>query len=170
MRLDVPLVHRCGTLLKTAAGACFAPLQNLQSLCQFGCKRAARGLVAIFSTASSAVGALMRVWCGCSLRSGGLLHGTPFFIFTLRRLCGIGAQQSIFEGCAVKPANDGLHLVGGRCLDKSEALGFLRFVVADHLYGIGHEIFGGQPLLNVIGGDPGREIAKKYGEAHSVSF
>jgi hypothetical protein len=43
-------------------------------------------------------------------------------------------------------------------------------VVADHLYGIGHQIFGGQPLSDVIGGDPCGKIAKKYGKAHSVDF
>jgi hypothetical protein len=43
-------------------------------------------------------------------------------------------------------------------------------VVADHLYGIGYQIFCGQPLLNIVGGDPSGEIAKKDGKAHSVDF
>jgi hypothetical protein len=43
-------------------------------------------------------------------------------------------------------------------------------VISDHFDGIGHQIFGGQPLLYIVSGDPGREITKKYGEAHSVDF
>ena len=56
---------------------------------------------------------------------------------------GIGAQQPVFQGGAVKTADDGLHLVAGGRFDKCEALGFLRFVVSDHFNGIGHQIFGG---------------------------
>jgi hypothetical protein len=36
-----------------------------------------------------------------------------------------------------------LHFVIRGRFDECEALGFLRFVVSDHFYGIGHEIFGG---------------------------
>ena len=46
------------------------------------------------------------------------------------------------------------HFVGGGSFDKREALRFLRFVIADHFDGVGHQIFGGEPLLDVIGGDP----------------
>src|ERR1700722_15235493 len=42
-------------------------------------------------------------------------------------------------------------------------------MVSDHLYGIGHQIFGGEPLLNIIGGDPRRKVAKENGKAHSVN-
>ena len=38
------------------------------------------------------------------------------------------------------------------------------------LVDLGHtvEVFGGQPLLDIIRGDPDWEVAKKYGKAHSV--
>ena len=41
---------------------------------------------------------------------------------------------------------------------------------ATDLHGIGDQVFGGQPLFDVIGGDPGREIAKKNGKTHSVDL
>ncbi|MEI9977261.1 MAG: hypothetical protein WDO73_37545 [Ignavibacteriota bacterium] len=43
-------------------------------------------------------------------------------------------------------------------------------MVSDHLYGIGHQIFGGEPLFDVIGGDPRGKVAKENGKAHSVIF
>jgi hypothetical protein len=46
----------------------------------------------------------------------------------------------------------------------------LGFVVADHLDGIGDEVFGGEPLFDVIGGDPSGQVAKKNGKAHSGWF
>jgi len=44
---------------------------------------------------------------------------------------------------AVEAADNCLHLVARGRLYKSEALGFLRLVVADHLNSVGHQIFGG---------------------------
>ncbi len=96
------------------------------------------------------------------------LRSTAFL--ALRGLRRIGSQQTIFQRRTIETANDRGHFVGGWRFDKCEALRFLRFVIADHLYGVGHEIFGGQPLFDVIGGDPCGEIAKKYGKAHSVDF
>ena len=64
-------------------------------------------------------------------------------ILALRRLRGIRPQQPVFQGCAVKTADDGLHLVARGRFDKCEALGFLRFVVSDHFNGVGDQIFGG---------------------------
>ena len=54
----------------------------------------------------------------------------------------IDAFCEILERCAIESADDGLHFVVGGCFDESEALGFLGFVVADHLDGIGYKIFG----------------------------
>ena len=53
--------------------------------------------------------------------------------FLLRRLGLIGAQQTIFQGSAVKTSDDGLHFfrVGG--VDEGEPFRFLRFRVADYL-------------------------------------
>ena len=69
--------------------------------------------------------------------------GAAGSVLAFRRLRGIGAQEAIFEGCAIEAADDGLHLIGRRCFDEGEAFRFLSFVVADHLYRIGDEIFGG---------------------------
>src|ERR1019366_1176514 len=143
---------------------------GLQDLRQLGSKRAARRLLAISSTSFFAIGSLFgSEGSGCR----GLLwrrRRSTRCILAFRRLRRIGAQQPVFQGGAVKTANDRLHLVVGGRFNKCEALGFLRFVVADHFDAIGHKIFGGQPLFNIVGGDPGREITKKYGEAHSVDF
>ena len=144
---------------------------GLQDLRQFGSECAAGRLLAIPSAALLAVGTLsVRLALGAA---AGLLlrrRRSAGSILAFRRLRGIGAQQAIFEGCAVEAANDRLHLIAGGRFDKSEALGFLRFVVSDHFDGIGDEVFGGQPLLDVVCGDPGREVAKKNGKAHSVDF
>ena len=74
------------------------------------------------------------------------------------------------KGSAVETADDGLHLVVSRRFDECEALGFLCLVVSNHLDAISYQIFGCEPLLDVIGGDPGGEIAKKNGKTHSVDF
>ena len=63
-----------------------------------------------------------------------------------------------------------LHFVGSRSFHKCEALRFLSFVVSDHLYSVSYQIFGSEPLLNVIGGDPCGKVAKENGKAHSVYF
>jgi hypothetical protein len=49
-----------------------------------------------------------------------------------------------------------------RCLwgfHEREAFRLLRLVVPDDLNRIRYEIFGGEPLFNVIGRDPDRQIA-----------
>ena len=60
-------------------------------------------------------------------------------VLPFRGLRRVGPQKPVFQGGAIEAANNRLHLVGGRRFDKSEALGFLRFVVADHLNGVGHK-------------------------------
>jgi len=145
---------------------------ELQDLGQFGCKGAPRRLLPILAAPPSPVGTLLltllrtlRAWNTSLLRLGAL-----GLLFALRRLRRIGSEEPVFQRCAVEAANDRGHLVGGGCFDKSEAFGFLGFVVSDHLDGVGDEVFGGEPLLDVIGGDPRREIAKENGKTHSVDF
>jgi len=102
-----------------------------------------RSLVSAYQTS---VLAAPPVACGVGLPAlgGGWLHAARRFLFlALRGLRRVGSQQPIFQRSAVEAADDRLHLIAGRRLDKSEALGFLRFVVSDHFNGIGHEIFGG---------------------------
>jgi hypothetical protein len=145
---------------------CLPPGQarpELQGLRQLGRKCASGLLVAVPAAAFTAnVAAIGIGACGRRLLSA------AGCIFALRGLRRVGSQHAIFKRRSIEAADDRLHLFVGGCFDESEAFGFLRFVVTDHFDGIGHEVFGGQPLLNVVGGDPGREIAKKYGEAHSV--
>src|SRR6476469_2752846 len=101
-------------------------------------------------------------------RSRQTRRSSPRRVLALRRLCRARAQPPVFEGRTVEPADDRLHFVSGGSLDKCEALGFLRFVIADHFHSVGHKIYGGQPLLNVVCSDPGGKVAKKNGKAHSV--
>ena len=75
------------------------------------------------------------------------------------------AEKPIFEGRAIEPLDDGLHFIGSRGFDKCESLRFLSFVVSDDLDRIGDQVFGGQPAFNIVGGDPGREVAKKDSKA-----
>ena len=72
----------------------------------------------------------------------------------LRWLGGIGSKDFIFKRCPIKAANNRLHFVRSWRLDKRESLGFLRFVVPDNLNRIRYKIFRGEPLFNIVGGDP----------------
>lgn len=111
----------------------------------------------------------------CLRRSGiGLRMGSHWCrtgaasVLALRGLSRVGSQKTVFERRAVKAADNGLHLIGRRCVDECEPFGLLRLVVANDFYGIGYKVFRCQPLLNVVSSDPRGEIAKKYGKAHSV--
>ena len=144
----------------------------LEGLRQFCSKSAAGRLIAIPSATLPAVWPLLGAIDDIGIGGGALrwlrLSLPAWSRGALRRLGRIRAQQAIFERRTIETANNGGHFIGGGRFDKSEALGFLRFVVADHFDGVGHEIFGGQPLFNIVGGDPCGEVAKKNGKAHSV--
>src|SRR6266496_3657999 len=141
----------------------------LQNLCQFSRKSAAGSLLAISAATFPALRTLL-LQRATGLRSYGWLRrrlpARSFFAF--RRLRRVGSQEAILQGRSIETAYNGGHFVGGRRFDKCEALRFLRFVIANDFYGVSHQIFGGQPLFDVIGGDPGGEVAKKNGKAHSV--
>ena len=146
---------------------------GLEDFGQLRSEHTARILLPVAASALAPMGP--RRWlrlrrAGATIRSGGGSGGggCTARILALGRLGRIGAQQAVFERRAIEPADDSLHLIGGRCFDESEALGFLRLVVADHLDGVSDEVFGGEPLLDVVSGDPGGEVAKKYGKTHSV--
>jgi hypothetical protein len=100
---------------------------------------------------------------------GGGLDGSAR-ILALGRLGGVGAQETIFQRRAIESPDDRLHFVGCRRFDECESLGFLCFVVPDHFNGVGDEVFGGEPLLNIVGGNPCGEISQKNGKAHSVDL
>jgi hypothetical protein len=83
-------------------------------------------------------------------------------------LCRIGAEQAILQRRAIETADNRVHLfrVGG--IDESEALGFLRFRIADHFNRVRNQIFGGEPALNIVRGHPNRQVAQENGETHSL--
>ena len=132
---------------------------ELEGFGEFVGERATRRGVAIFAAAFPAItaaGGAKAVSCG-AWRCGSGLRG--FAVFALGRLGGIGAQEAIFKGSAIKTLDDGGHFVGGGRLYESKAFGFLGFVVADYFYGIGDEVFGSEPLLNIVGSDPRGQVA-----------
>jgi len=145
----------------------------LQDFCQFRCKSAAGSLFAISAATFPALRALLLLLLLRAVggRSDGrlwrlLLRARSLFAF--RRLRRVGPQQAVLQGRTIETPDYGGHFVGGGCFDECEALGFLRFVIANYFDGVSHQIFGGEPLLDVIGGDPCGQIAQKNGKAHSV--
>ena len=79
----------------------------------------------------------------------------------------IGAQQAIFERCAIETADDGVHLFRVRRIDEGESLGLLGLWVADHLDVVVHEVFCVKPGLDVVLRNPDRQISEEYCKAHS---
>jgi hypothetical protein len=65
--------------------------------------------------------------------------------FALWRLGGICAQKSVFKRGAVEPANNGVHLLLVRGVDKSKSFGFLRFGVANNFDRVCDQIVCGKP-------------------------
>ena len=95
-----------------------------------------------------------RAWTSLTLRLGGL--------------CGIGAQQAILQGSPVEAPNDRIHFLGIRCIDKREALGLLRFGIADYFNCVRDQVLGSEPALDIVRGYPSGQIAQEYGKTHSV--
>ena len=58
------------------------------------------------------------------------------------RLRGVGAKEPILQRRPVEPADDGIHLIGVRRVNKREALGLLRFRVADDFDCVRDQVFG----------------------------
>src|SRR5580692_8471188 len=87
--------------------------------------------------------------------------------FRFRRLRLIGSQQPVFERCAVETSDDGVHFLRVRSIDERESLGFLRLGIADHFYVVVYKVFCVQPGLDIILGDPDRQISEEDCEAHS---
>ena len=89
-------------------------------------------------------------WTGVSSMthvSGGTGH--PRRTLRLRRLRGIGPQQAIFQRCAIESADDRVHFVRVRRFDEREALGLLRFRIADHFNRVRDQVLGAsQPLIS----------------------
>jgi hypothetical protein len=83
-------------------------------------------------------------------------------------LSRIGPKQAILQRSAVKPSNDGVHLLGIGRFDEREALGLLRFGVADDFNCVRDQVFGCEPSLDIVRSDPGGQIAQEDGKTHSV--
>jgi hypothetical protein len=113
-------------------------------------------------TAWAAVGG----WGSCGRSSGlswsrlnGLISGSG-------RLSLIGAKQAVFERSAIEPADDGIHFFRVRGIDESEALRFLGLRIPNHLDIIVHEVLCVEPRLDVVFGDPDREVSEENSKAH----
>lgn len=115
---------------------------SLQCFRQF---RAESGLRSLFFAA-----ALAPVITAVALRSPIRRSG----FFALGRLCRVGPQQPVFQRCAIEAANDRLHLVCRGSFYKCEALGLLRFVIADDFDRIGYQVLRGEPRFDIVSSDP----------------
>jgi hypothetical protein len=78
--------------------------------------------------------------------------------FALRGLCRVRSKKLIFQRRTIKTTYDRLHFVNGGRFYKRKALGLLRLVITNHFHGICNQILRGQPLFNIIRGDPGGQI------------
>ena len=85
----------------------------------------------------------------------------------LGRLRGICPQQSILKRSPIETADDGIHLLRVRRLDKREAFRLLRLGIADHFNCVRDQVFGLQPSLDVVRGYPNWQVAQENGKAHS---
>lgn len=120
---------------------------------------------ALFSSVSAMRGLVRSSRSGAWSRS---THGTALLTFRLRRLRRVGPEQAIFEGCSIETADDGTHLFRIGRFDKSEALRFLRFGVADHFNRVRDQVLGAKPALDIVRGHPSGQIAQKDGKTHSA--
>ena len=118
---------------------------GLQNFCQFGRKSAAGSLLAISAATFPALRPLLRALLllrrttACGRGGGRLRRRLPArSLFAFWRLRRVGPQQAVFQGGPIETAYDGGHFIGGGRFDKSEALRFLRFVIANHFDGVGH--------------------------------
>jgi hypothetical protein len=80
----------------------------------------------------------------------------------------IGAEQAVFQGRAIKPADNRVHLLRVGSIDESEALGLLRFGIADHFNCVRNQIFGGEPSSDIVRGHPNGQVAQENGKTHSM--
>ena len=143
---------------------------ELQGFGELGCESALRFMIALpaattpFRPGTTSCGPGSPTRATRSSRSTSLRG--PHCTFS--RLSGVGTKYLVLQRSAIKAANNRRHLVRRGGFHKCEALGLLRLVIANHLDRIRDEIVCGQPLFNVVGSYPDREVAQKYGKAHSV--
>ena len=69
---------------------------------------------------------------------------------------------------SIEAADDRVHLFRVRRFDKREALGLLRFGIADYFNCVRDQVLGSEPALDIVRGYPSGQIAQEYGKTHSV--
>lgn len=62
----------------------------------------------------------------------------------------IRPQEAVFKGSAVEAADDEVHFIRVRRIDKGKALGLLRFRIANNFDVVIDEVFGVQPRLDIV--------------------
>ncbi len=92
----------------------------------------------------------------------------PHRALRLRRLCGIRAEQTVLKRRPIETADYGVHLLGIRRFNERETLGLLCFRIADNLDRVCDQVFGCQPALNIVRGDPNGQVAQKDRKTHSA--
>src|SRR5579871_600978 len=93
--------------------------------------------------------------------------GTDARTFGFGRLGLICPQQSIFQRSAIEAADDRVHLFRVRRIDEGESLRFLRLWVANYFYVVVYKVFCVEPGLDIVLGNPDRQISEENSEAHS---
>lgn len=79
----------------------------------------------------------------------------------------IGTQQPVFQWRTIKAADDGVHLFRVRSIDERESLRFLRLGIANYFYVVVYKVFCVEPGLDIVLGNPDRQISEENCEAHS---
>ena len=112
--------------------------------------RLVRSLV-LLSTALAANIAIV-CWLRCNLLWWGTFgHRTRSYLLPgLGWLGLIRSKETILERGAVKASDDGVHLFRIGCVDKGEALRFLRFGIPNHFDVVKDQALGIQPGLDVV--------------------
>lgn len=96
-----------------------------------------------------------------------LANGSGSQSLGLRRLSLVRPEEPVFQRCAIESADDQIHLFRVRRVDEREALGLLSLRVADHFDIVEDKVFCVEPRLDIVFGNPNRQISEKYGEGHS---
>jgi len=96
-----------------------------------------------------------------------LANGSGGDALGLRRLSLVRPEKPVFQWCAIESADDEIHLFRVRRVDEREALGLLGLRVANHFDIVEDKVFCIEPRLDIVFGNPNRQISKEYGEGHS---
>ena len=133
-------------------------LMCLENFREFS-RKSALGFAVAFLSPPATIGPIglvrSRSWRACGW--GTVPYGDDRGAFG--RLRRVGPKDFVLKRCSVETANDRLHFVRCGSFHEREAFRLLRFMIPDDLNRIRYKIFGGEPLFNVVGRDPNRQIA-----------